>query len=595
MFCRGSAEATRQAHALITALITDPDKELAEIIPKAKQKAPAENKSLYFIPPSDNLMPTSGTLSQSSALSQQKSANKTLAPRLKQQAAMTSGKVAQPVGQSAVSSGMVWASSPAPGSVSPRRSVGKAPAGVPYPVPAVAMNGPLSGDKSNVTRQLFSGPGPERRGGFGSPNAITTVVTMSNVTGPIPASPPTYNMRQDARLHHNRGNSQGKLVPGTVKLLQRPGGAGTPKHEPQPLPIVPNQSTTTITTQTVTSSNTSLNMSSSGEYSPFDNLFSNAAEQLLGKKDDNMNERMNFASVAAAGVVPTFSGSTVMSPEPKSPDPALQAKAPGFKLQHTSGPRMIAPLDMNPGFRAPGFHMPLQMMDMNMPLQSLQGFQGFTGPQVPQQFPNQSPDMSPRSSQSSTAGLSPRSNSSGFDPQVSANQKEEYTTPNQPMTLPKINSSLNPNAPDFMSRSVHGGNAFQVPGGAPNFPGSGFAVPPMYQQEIAKLLSVFNNLGPGQGNQSGAPSSPGQGPGQDPLSGMSTNPQEFYQNMANLVHQFAAVQNQTPSSPGLGPVFTPSVAPRPFSPLPVQGRPSSAPSVGGMMPRGIESFFNVKS
>jgi hypothetical protein len=338
-------------------------------------------------------------------------------------------------------------------------------------------------------------------------------------------------------------------------------------------------------------------MSSSGEFSPFDNFFSNAAEQLLGKKDDNLNERMNFASVAAAGVVPTFSGSTAMSPEPNSPDPALQAKAPGFKLQHTSGPRMMSPQDMNPGFRAPGFPMPLQMMEMNMPMQGFpgsQGFQGFTGPQMHQVFQNQSPDMSPRSSQSSTAGLSPRSNSSGFDPQMAANQKEEYTTPNQPMTLPKINSSLNPNAPDFTSRSIPGGNPFQVPGGPPNFQGAGFSVPPMYQHELAKqLLSVFNNLGPSQGNPQGAPSSPGQGPGQDPLSGMSTNPQEFYQNMANLVHQFASVQNQAPGSPGLGQVFTPPVAPRPFSPLPVQGRPSSAPSVGGMLPRG-NIFFSSK-
>lgn len=579
---RGSAEATRQAHALITALITDPDKELTEIIPKAKQKPPAENKSMYFIPPTDTLMPITGTNTQSSGSSLQKSSNKTLAPRLQQSAAVCGNNARSVVpGQSGPNAGMVWGSSPAPGSVSPRRNTGKAPAGAPYSVPSVAMNGPLSVDKSNVTRQLFTGV--ERRGGFGSPNTATTVVTMSNVTGSIPASPPTFNVRQDGRLHHNRGRGQGKLVPGTVKLLQRPGGAGTPKHEPQSLPLVPNQSTTTITTQTITSANTSLNMSSSGEFSPFDNFFSNAAEQLLGKKEDNMNERMNFASVAAAGVVPTFSGSTVMSPEPHSPDPALQAKAPGFKLQQSCGPRMMAPPDMNPGFRAPGFPMPLQMMDMNMPLHGLQGFPGFMGPPLPQPFPNHSPDMSPRSSQSSTAGLSPRSNSSGFDPQMAANQKEEYTTPNQPMTLPKINSSLNPNAPDFTSRSVPGGTSF--PGGPPNFPNAGFQVPPMYQQELAKqLLSVFNNMGPGQGNLPAAPTSPV--PGQDPLSGMSTNPQEFYQNMANLVHQFTAVQNQPPGSPGLGPGFTPPAVPRPFSPLPVQGRPSSAPSVGGMLPRG---------
>ena len=39
MFCRGSAEATRQAHNLITALVKDPDKELEALLPtKNKQK-----------------------------------------------------------------------------------------------------------------------------------------------------------------------------------------------------------------------------------------------------------------------------------------------------------------------------------------------------------------------------------------------------------------------------------------------------------------------------------------------------------------------------------------------------------------------------
>lgn len=574
-FCvyRGSAEATRQAHALITALITDPDKELNEIIPKAKQKPPpVDNKSMYFIPPGESPSPVPGNSTQVSGNPQPKSSTKTLAPRLQQQVTMTTGNTARLgiVGQSNPNVNMVWGGSQAvPGSLSPRRNTGKVavPAGAPYSVPTASMNGPITADKSNVTRQLFTGI-ERRSGGFGSPNSVTTIVTMSNVSSPIPASPPSFNIRPDGRPIVSRANIQGNLVPGTVKLLQRPLASTKGKHDQQPLPIIPNQVTTAMTTLTVTSANISLNLSSSGEFSPFNNLFSNNADQLLGKKDDNLNERMNFASVAAAGVVSSFSGSSIMSLEPNSPDPALQAKAPGFKLQPNVGPRMMAPQDLNPGFRAGGFPLPPQMMDLMHG--GLQGFAGYQPPPaVPQPFPNQSPNMSPRSSQSSTAGLSPRSNSSGFDPQLVGSQKEEYTTADQPMTLPKISSSLNPNAPDFTSRSVPGGSPFPGPGGGQSFPKNSAFPPQMYnQQELAQLMSVLN-MGSGQVNLPGPPSS--QAP--DPLSGMSSNPQEFLNNMASLV-QYAQG-------------FNPSGVPRSFSPLPAQGRPSSAPSVGGMLPQGM--------
>ena len=483
----------------------------------------------------------------------------------------------------------VWGGPPTTTSASPQRNKQKQSASsvsAPFQPPVPGLNGSML-DKS-VTRQLFSAE-QKRKGGFGSPTMITTqsnIMSGSVSTKTTPSSPPNFNIRPDMRLSPGTRNQAKPLVPGNVKVLQRPTAAGAG------LPIIANQATTTATTQTITSA-TGFNIaSSSGEYSPFDNLFSNAAQQLLGKKDDSMNERMNFASVAAAGVIPTLTASPGNLGTPSSPggptDPGLLAKAPGFKLP---GPRMMNPLEMAPGFKGSGFPLSPQMMDMNtfgMNGPGPQSFQNF-----PQPIHSQSPNSSPRSSQSASSGMSPHS-SSGFD---SSLQREEYTTPTQPMTLPKISSSLNPNAPDFMSRTAPPGSN-TGPGG-PNVPGMGMIPQAMYQQALAQqLLSAFNTMGPAPNPPPGAPSPGPQN--QDPLLGMGGqfNKQEFYQNMANLMHQWA-LQNQPPGSPGpgmgpsQGPGFPPA-PPRAYSPLPAQGRPSSAPSIGGMPKGKILKFVTFR-
>lgn len=73
------------------------------------------------------------------------------------------------------------------------------------------------------------------------------------------------------------------------------------------------------------------------------------------------------------------------------------------------------------------------------------------------------------------------------------------------------------------------------------------------------------------------------------------------QDFANLINQFVASgQNQPGSGPNVGgsanqnaPTFNglPNVPPRPFSPL--QGRPSSAPNMGGGMVKGNLCFSKM--
>lgn len=242
--------------------------------------------------------------------------------------------------------------------------------------------------------------------------------------------------------------------PGMVKVLQRPSN-----QKNEPLPIVSNQQQS-LPNGPVQSSN-----APPGTFSPFNNAFSNVADQFLRR--DESAERMNFASVAAAGIV----GSVANSPMSESPgipgqmgksDTALQAKAPGYRPTNV---RPMTPQDIE-AQRMFGFGgMQPMKIGVGDELSRTPGFR----------MPNQSPVISPRNQ----GEISPPSQS--INPVQNQPRKDEYTTPNQPLTLPKIESTLNPNAPDFTSRQPG-----QIPG--QNIP------PAMYLQSLY-LAQLFNQPG----------------------------------------------------------------------------------------------------
>ncbi|XP_056017812.1 ankyrin repeat domain-containing protein 17-like isoform X4 [Ostrea edulis] len=548
---KGTVDGTKQAHTLISALIADPDKDLQELIPKNKNKTSTKDQSMFFNP--ETLMPPASTPGQTPNSNTKITSNtRNMGPRGQNQS--SNARPQTTVSSSVPISSMVWGGPPSqPPITSPRRSQLKQASSV--------QPGQINLEK-NVTRQLFPNE-TKNRGGFGIPpstSSNTTVsYTLASSTSKVTTSgSPIFALKPDTNKQamSNKAGHIRPPVPGNIKVLQRPGSGH--KQDPQPLPIISGQQNGPTAPPIIGPNGQFLPPNSpAASFSPFNNLFSNVADQLL-KKDD-ASERMNFASVAAAGVIGSLTNSSSASDlAPTKVDPQLQAKAPGFRPVRNPSPHEIE-------MRFKGMQLTPQMMnemDSRMFRASM---------------PNQSPSMSPRSSTSTpNTNMSPRNqtNASLDSGHISstANQKEEYTTPSQPMTLPKIESTLNPNAPDFTSRQA---------GGPPNHPGGN--MPPnnlamgylLYQQALAQQLQ---NLG---------------GPGPNLLSPGMISQQEF----ANLIHQFVASgQAQPPagSSPpvgvptsgntvpsGLGVPGQPPVPPRPFSPL-TQGRPSSAPLMGGM-------------
>ena len=458
-------EGTKQAHTLISALIADPDKDLQELIPKNKNKTSTKDQSMFFNP--DTVMPPASTHGQTSTSNTKTtSSTRNMGPRGQNQS--SSARPQTTVSSSVPSSSMVWGGPPSqPPITSPRRSQPK----------QTSVLQPQSNPEKNVTRQLFPNE-TKNRGGFGVPPSTSSNTTVSyslaSSTSKVTTSgSPVFAIKLDS-TKQPIPSKPGQIrppIPGNVKVLQRP---GSHKQDPQPLPIISGQQNGPTAPPIMGPNGQFLPTSSpAGSFSPFNNLFSNVADQLL-KKDD-ASERMNFASVAAAGVIGSLTNASAASDlVPTKVDPQLQAKAPGFRPVRNPSPQEME-------MRFKGMQLPPQMLNEMDSRMFRAG------------MPNQSPSMSPRSSASTpNTNMSPQSqtNASLDSGHLSSavGQKEEYTTPSQPMTLPKIESTLNPNAPDFTSRQA---------GGPPNAPGGN--VPPnlamrylLYQQALAHQ---FQNLG----------------------------------------------------------------------------------------------------
>lgn len=421
---------------------------------------------------------------------------------------------------------------------------------------------------SSVSRQLFI----HEKKRSDSP-VVTSAVTFSLSTVTVTTTASFIDIRATS------AKSQPK--PGSVKVLQRPSSvnAATMKHDPQPLPIVSNNQPQAAGPSNLTERVPPINympppVSNPSEYSPFQLFY----DEILNKKEDG-GERMNFASVAAAGVITSLNSG--MNPVPlmhtSSDNPLnvnLQAKAPGYKAggQRSSSPQLDMSMGKTSGFKTGSFHPPIQFVgegDMSL------GFRGAMASMV-------NSNMSPRSNTSTPSGLSPRgrastpldsSQNSGSSITSLSSQREEYSTPDQPMTLPRIESTLNPNAPNFFSRSCDVGDSGQPSDMPLNFLAAnagmfGNLPPPTDMQALYQqaMNPTFPSNGASFNNPSAAQSNfipPGNMPQMD-----------FSQNL-NLLHQLSQGTSMMPQQN----------VPRQYTPLPTQVRPNSAPSVSGV-PKG---------
>ena len=358
--------------------------------------------------------------------------------------------------------------------------------GAPTPVGTAVATGPTSSASLSFTTAATS--------------TIRGVVTSNTILTSTHIKQPDARNQAQIKPALNVGNSASPAagMSGTSARFSRPlaGSASSmsSRPEPLPLPIVtsggssnhverngPGGSASQVSGPSASSAH-----AAPGEYSPFNQTF---FSNFLTKKEEP-SEKMDFATVAAAGVVTTSPPSLQTPSNPVSVtsdnnavDPALQAKAPGYKIPQRGNSPPFRPTEAEPSmssvYRMPSSVGSNVLSPGQIPANSaipphLAGVQ--MRPQfIENEYLLRYQQLNQRLRESGGLGammhphMMMRDLGAGgmpmpgamlpqhmpFNPnqqqqqQQSLVQKEEYSKPHRPMTLPEIKGALNPNAPEF--------------------------------------------------------------------------------------------------------------------------------------------------
>uniref|UniRef100_A0A2C9JSI5 Uncharacterized protein n=1 Tax=Biomphalaria glabrata TaxID=6526 RepID=A0A2C9JSI5_BIOGL len=600
---KGYPEAIRQANNLINAMVEEPEKDISELITRLNkaQKAATEKPQTQKTPVTiadfaigTFTIPTTTTSGSTSTTSKSPSQSKS-----NRQGGNHSGS-SRSSNSTANSMGPTigaW-QNPVPGQVipsSPRRSPQKQVTSNTSTSSGRGTSAP-SGEKGSARQLMFGerkrSTSPVSTASSSSASLSFTTAATSSLRSVVTSST-IMSSQVQAKAQDQRMQAQIKSAVGSPTVqsnrFTRP-VVPQARSEPLPLPIVSGSNTSHVERNQQSNSN----QPPVGEYSPFNNsLFSN----FLSKKEEQV-DKMDFASVAAAGVVTT-------SPSPQTTsiptsvitnsivDPALQAKAPGFKIPQRGNSPPYRP-DLQDAsvasYRLSNVNPYVSNMRHGAPVFS--PYTDFLQVNQQQMYRGGDPTMMQPFLMGS-GGMPLHHGMYAHLPHSQQQQKEEYSKPHRPMTLPEIKGALNPNAPEFQlpstgphltngfdrSANMFGGmmgmamvdarpatdvsspNASPNPGvGLPNLAGP--AVPTMITSDMMQYLLLQASMA-----NVNAGGSPPQLSGQRLASTNSTN---------TLSHS-SPPQGLSPGGPSF---MGQSQQQRAQSPLQnLAGRPNSAPSV----------------
>jgi len=394
---RGSADASRVAHDLVVALIRESDKDIEQLIPQMKTRAgpvPVASQTCVVMPappPPDNVWKSNmaRSIPASAILAQSATVTCATTTALKAPLAVTAKNVQLSLSASVMSE---CTSSTSVEDINKPQPIGTFRIDAWTPVTIASKRS----SSSHASHNAAAAPGHGRK----EASASKQLDVASPVVTETPAGD-TQSVANIAGMSHQSLDRFDTNISKTAVF-----NSVEANHT---APFVPPSSSVDSSAHTHSS------------YSPFNCRF-------IGETP------MQFGGITVVST--TASGTTTME-QTVSPvaAEALQAKAPGYRPQvRTSSPRVITE------------QQPLKLSPSTVDGSSVSS--GSLPSEVNRQFLPFSEGMDVNSLMTPPRQQQPEMNDSAALPR-GMSHRDEYSSSKNPMTLPRIGSNLNPNAPDF--------------------------------------------------------------------------------------------------------------------------------------------------
>jgi len=471
---RGAADPVREAHDLVIALIRESDKDIDQLIPQMKKQttvavtiAPPVSLIIPAPPPPSNVwknnmarsIPASTIIAQSLTTSASSAAG---AVKLSVAVPSTTS-VAMESSQCMITSS---ASVVLNDSIKPQ-PIGAFPIGAWTPI-------------SSLTTQSKRSPGQTSSPAMGNGRKEPNVSTQPKPSPPVlgDASSATLLTKAITTIESIIANG----LPNAViisKASDKPvsilpdAGQMAAMHSPLVSQGAPQVSAVSNTSEQIAN-----NLQPSvGDFLPFISVFDQLAKMTTSRPCEIQLQLGSIISQSEIERVTAITGGTASSLVETE---ALQAKAPGYRPQ----PRTASPRTADIVKRSANNELPVTPIKMMSPSNDTAA----NGTNIPIPVSCESPrsfmpfgdsSVSMSALLTPTKLLSDRSDEMAQNAAAAAAQyREEYISLKNPMTLPRIDSNLNPNAPDFTSK--------MGPGGSDSL--AGISIPFLYHQAIQQQI-----------------------------------------------------------------------------------------------------------
>jgi ankyrin repeat protein len=447
---RGAQDPVREAHDLVFALIRESDKDIDQLIPQMKRQvtvpvapapAPAASLIIPAPPPPSNVWKNN--------MAKSIPASTILAQSLTTSASSNPGSAKSSVAVPVTTSSTDTSHSTVTNSVAglPADYVKPQPIGA-FPIgawtPVTTTSSAHNKRSPNVTTSAVVGGGRKEPAVNTSSKSVPSTVGESSPTALL--SKPPVSVSDTVSANGVSNVTVGPKTPDKTDTVQTESG-----HISSLSPVATQIAPPVSSVPNTSEESQAKVPSGGGDYVPFSSVFEIAKMSLRPREI-----QLQLGSIISQSEIDRVTAETNVTAASSSMEAeALQAKAPGYRPQpRTASPRTADVIKRagNNETPIPPIKMPSPSIDVTATGVNSAVAVSVDSPRSFLPFADASVGMTLLNS-----AKSPAERTDDGIQTAAAQYREEYISSKNPMTLPRIDSNLNPNAPDFTSKKTAAG------------------------------------------------------------------------------------------------------------------------------------------